>query len=111
MLGPLLTRALAATTLLLLLLSPPPAAAIRGRQPHWMNLATTETGSIVLGAAYEDGVYLSRDSGSTFTRAPLAYNCSLCGPTSPTKDDGCQFAAVAASSTGALLFASAVYDG
>jgi hypothetical protein len=110
LLGPLLTRALTAAALLVLLL-PPPAAAVRGRRPHWMHLATSATGSVVLGAAYEDGVYLSKDSGRTFTRARIPSNCSLCGSTSNTRDDGCQFAGVAASNNGNLLFAVAVYDG
>lgn len=103
--------AAAAATTFLLLLFAAPAAALRGRQPHWMSLATSSTGAVVLGAAYEDGVYLSKDSGRTFSRVPIVSNCSLCGPTAFGRDDGCQFAAVAASSNANLMFAAGVYDG
>lgn len=89
--------------LLLLLLAAAPIAAVQGRPPHFMHLATSASGSVVLGAAYEDGVYLSRDSGKTFARAPVPSTCALC--------TGCRFNAVAASSTANLLFAAGVYDG
>lgn len=89
--------------LLLLLLAAAPIAAVQGRPPHLMHLATSATGSVVLGAAYEDGVYLSKDSGKTFARAQVPSTCTLC--------TGCQFNAVAASRKGDLLFAAAVLDG
>ena len=102
---------LAAAAALVLLLLPIPAGAVKNRPPHWMDLATSGTGAVVLGAAYEDGVYLSKDSGRTFTRAPIPSDCKLCGPSASTRDDGCQYASVAISSNGNLLFAAAVHDG